>query len=173
MWWPRESPRAAAPLPSAQPAQTAPTSGQPAPGTNSTGEALSVSKIRRIWAPCQMFSLSDPCPDASKTLWEIPPPPSTPALITGEECEAQSAAPAASVRPAGALGERRVLGGKGGQKEGPQGGRAMAGCPWMFPSAGRGAGEARPPRPALAAVPEQQDMSNIHPTGGVRSKALK
>lgn len=49
----------------------------------------------------------------------------------------------------------------------------MAGCPWMLPSAGRGAGEARPPRPALAAVPEQQDMSNIHPTGGVRSKALK
>lgn len=128
----RVSPSSCPPSPLPHLPKTAPTFPKPAPGTNSTGEALSVSKIRRIWAPCQMFSLSDPCPDASKTLWEIPPPPSAPALITGEECETQSPVPPASALQKFGVWEGDEFGGHSGKAEGTQGRTAAvlgAGCP--------------------------------------------
>lgn len=128
----RVSPSSCPPSPPPHLPKTAPTFSKPAPGTNSTGEALSVSKIRRIWAPCQMFSLSDPCPDASKTLWEIPPPPSAPALITGEECEAQSPVPPASALQKFGVWEGDEFGGHSGKAEGTQGRTAAVlgtGCP--------------------------------------------
>lgn len=110
-----------------------------------------------------MFSLSDPCPDASKTLWEIPPPPSAPALITGEECEAQSAAPPAAALGWARRGAPEILGAhrEGGQERGES----------CVPHAGGTLRGLSPLRGALAAVPEQQDMSNPHPTGGGTSKA--
>lgn len=122
---------------------------------------MSVSKIQRIWAPCQMFSLSEPCPGASKTLWEIPPPPRAPALITAQECAELLPALSAAEPPNFGLWGMEGFGGAGeGQERG--------GCrvPELL-----GYFVTPPPRVALAAVAEQRDMSNLRPTGGGGSKA--
>lgn len=65
---------------------------------------------------------------------------------------------------------------KRGHREGQQRRWALGAPAWCEQDASQAQGDKRglvPPHPMLAAVPEQQDMGNIHPTGGVRSKAVK
>lgn len=85
------------------------------PTAHSTGEALSVSQTQQSWAPCQTFSLSAPCPDANKFLWSVPPSPNAPSLMTGGECEVQSA----SALDCHSGGHQGTLGDTGGHRGTP------------------------------------------------------